>query len=95
MNNHLVSLEKLKKVAKEKGLLKYIKEIGYSKVVGKKYYVITIDNKKVNFGYNKMDDFLIHHDMMMKEERDLKIGLNHYMKNLKMIITNMYFGVII
>ena len=62
MNNHLVSLEKLKRVAKDKGLLKYIKEIGFSKVKNKKYFVITIDNKKVNFGYNKMDDFLTHHD---------------------------------
>ena len=60
MNNHLVSLDKLKKVAKDKGLLKYIKEIGYSKVKNKKYYVITIDNKKVSFGYNKMDDYLVH-----------------------------------
>ena len=62
MNNHLVSLDKLKKVAKNKGLLKYIKEIGYSKVKNKKYFVITIDNKKVNFGYNKMDDYLVHKD---------------------------------
>ena len=60
MNNHLVSLEKLKKVAKEKGLLKYIKEIGYSNAKNKKYFVITIDNKKVNFGYDKMDDYLVH-----------------------------------
>jgi len=62
MNNHLVSIDKLKRVARQKNLMKYIKEIGYSKVAGKKYYVITIDNKKVNFGYNKMDDFLTHHD---------------------------------
>lgn len=60
MNNHLVSLDKLKRVAKQKGLSKYIKEIGYSKVKNKKYYVITIDNKKISFGYNKMDDYLVH-----------------------------------
>jgi len=30
--------------------MKYIKVIGYSKVIDKKYYVITIDNKKINFG---------------------------------------------
>ena len=51
MNNHLVSLNKLKKVAKDKGLLKYVKEIGYSKVKNKKCFVITIDNKKFNWGY--------------------------------------------
>jgi len=60
--SNLVSLDKLKKIAAKKGLMKYIKEIGYSKAKGKKYYVITIDNKKVNWGYNKMDDFLTHHD---------------------------------
>ena len=62
MLNNLVSLDKLKRVAREKGLMKYIKEIGYSKVKDKKYYVITIDNKRVNFGYSKMEDMLIHHD---------------------------------
>jgi hypothetical protein len=49
-NSNLVSINKLKQVAKQKGIYKYIKEIGYSKVKNKKYYVITIDNKKVNFG---------------------------------------------
>lgn len=62
MNNNLVSIDKLKKVARQKGLSKYIKEIGYSKVNGKKYYVITIDNKRVNFGFIKMQDHLINHD---------------------------------
>ena len=62
MNKNLVPISTLKKIAAQKGLMKYIKEIGYSKAKGKKYYVITIDNKKVNWGYNKMDDFLTHHD---------------------------------
>ena len=62
MNSNLVSLDKLKRVAREKGLMKYIKEIGFSKVKDKKYYVITIDNKKVNFGSLKYQDYLIHHD---------------------------------
>ena len=66
MNKNLVSLNKLKKVAKQNDLMKYIKDIGYSNVKDKKYYVITIDNKKVNFGYIKMEDYLIHHD---KERR--------------------------
>ena len=62
MENNLVSIEKLKQVAKRNKLSKYIKEIGYSKVKDKKYYVITIDNKKVNFGNLKYEDYLIHHD---------------------------------
>ena len=62
MENNLVSIEKLKKVAKQNGISKYIKELGYSKVKDKKYYVITIDNKKVNFGNLKYEDYLIHHD---------------------------------
>ena len=62
MNNNLVSLDKLKSVARQNGLMKYIKKLGYSKVKDKKYYVITIDNKKVNWGHIKMEDYLIHHD---------------------------------
>ena len=62
MNNHLVSLDKLKRIAKNKGLNKYIKEIGYSKVKNKKYFVITIDNKKVNFGSSLYSDYLSHHN---------------------------------
>ncbi len=67
MNNNLVSLDKLKRIARQKGLNKYIKEIGYSKVKNKKYYIITIDNKKVNFGYNQMADYLIHKDNKRRE----------------------------
>ncbi len=62
MNNNLVPISTLKRIARAKHINKYIKEIGYSKVKDKKYYVITIDNKRVNFGYSKMEDFLIHHD---------------------------------
>ena len=60
--SYLVSLDKLKRIAREKGLMKYIKEIGYSKAKNKKYYVITKDDKRVNFGYIKMSDYLTHHD---------------------------------
>ena len=62
MENNLVSIEKLKKVAKQNGISKYIKEINYSKAKYKKYYVITIDNKRVNFGDIRYEDFLQHHD---------------------------------
>jgi hypothetical protein len=62
MNSNLVSIDKLKRIARQKGLMKYIKEIGYSKVKDKKYFIKTIDDKKVNFGYNKMADYLTHHD---------------------------------
>ena len=61
-NSNLVSINKLKQVAKQKGIYKYIKEIGYSKVKNKKYYVITIDNKKVNFGDIRYQDWLSHKD---------------------------------
>ena len=67
MNSNLVSIDKLKRIARQKGLMKYIKEIGYSVAKDKKYFVKTIDNKKVNFGYNKMADYLTHHD---KDRRD-------------------------
>jgi hypothetical protein len=67
MNNNLVSIEKLKSVAKQKNIYKYIKEIGYSKAKNKKYYIITIDNKRVNFGYSKMEDYLIHRDKIRRE----------------------------
>ena len=67
MNNNLVSIDKLKRIARAKGIMKYIKEINYSKAKGKKYYVITIDNKKVNFGALNYEDYLIHKD---KDRRD-------------------------
>ena len=67
MNSNLVSIDKLKRIARQKGLMKYIKEIGYSKAKDKKYYVITIDNKKVNFGYIKMADYLAHHDEVRRK----------------------------
>ncbi len=66
MEDNLVSINKIKKIAKQKGIFKYIKDIGYSKAKNKKYYIITIDNKRVNFGYIKMEDYLIHKD---KERR--------------------------
>ena len=62
MNSNLVSLDKLKRVAREKGLMKYIKEIGYSKVKDKKYFIITIEGIKVNFGSLNYQDYLTHHD---------------------------------
>jgi hypothetical protein len=62
MNSNLIPLDKLKNIVKVKGLNKYIKDIGYSKVKDKKYFVITIDDKKVNFSYDKMEDYLIHHN---------------------------------
>ena len=67
MENNLVSINKLKNIIKEKGLNKYIKEIGYSKVKDKKYYVITIDNKRVNFGSLNYQDFLIHKDNFRRQ----------------------------
>jgi hypothetical protein len=67
MNNNLTSIDTLKRIARNKGLNKYYKEIGFSKVKNKKYYVITIDNKRVNFGYDKMQDYTQHKN---KDRRD-------------------------
>ncbi len=61
-NNNLVSIDKLKNVIKQKGLMKYVKEINYSKAKGKKYYIISVDDKKVNFGSLDYPDYLIHKD---------------------------------
>ena len=57
-NKTIISIDKLKKIAIQKGLNKYIKEIRYSTVKNKKYCIITIDNKKVNFGSLNYQNFL-------------------------------------
>ncbi len=62
-NSNLVSIERLRRIAKEKNIMKYIKEINYSKVQNKKYYVITVDNKKINFGDVRYSDFLTNKDL--------------------------------
>ena len=67
MNNNLVSIDKIKRIARAKNIMKYIKEINYSKVQNKKYYVITVDNKKINFGDIRYSDFLTNKS---KEKRD-------------------------
>ena len=67
MNNNLVSIQKIKKIVKQKGLMKFIKDVNYSNVQNKKYYVITIDNKKVNFGDIRYSDWLTHHDKIRRE----------------------------
>ena len=61
-NNNLISINKLKNIIKQKNLNKYINDVGYSKVKNKKYYVITIDNKKVNFGDMRYQDKNQHND---------------------------------
>ncbi len=78
--SNLVSLNKLKSVAKIKGLDKYYKEIGYSTAKGKKYYVKTIDGKKVNFGSILYQDFLIHKNKE-RQNRFLKRFNKLYMKH--------------
>ena len=67
-NKNLVSINKLKNIARQKNINKYIKEIGYSKAKDKKYYIITSDNKKVNFGSLKYADYLIHKDKDRKTQ---------------------------
>lgn len=41
--------------------IKYL-DIGYSTTKNKKYYVINLDNKKINFGNKNYEDYLIHQD---------------------------------
>ena len=79
-NNNLISIDKLKNIIKQKNLNKYINDVGYSKVKNKKYYVITIDNKKVNFGYIKMEDYLIHKDKERRARFRARFN-NFYEKN--------------
>jgi hypothetical protein len=51
MNNYnFVNLNIIKNIIKNKGLDKYIKQIGYSNNKDSKYYVILNNNKIVNFG---------------------------------------------
>ncbi len=62
-NKNLVSLDILKQIAIDKGIDKYILEIGYSNKKYKKYYVITINNKRIDFGDIRYEDYLIHNDL--------------------------------
>ncbi len=67
MNNNLVPIDKLKRIITQKGLKKYINDVGYSNAKNKKYYVKTIDGRKVNFGYIKMADYLTHKDKIRRD----------------------------
>lgn len=71
-NNNLVSIEKLKNVIKQKNLMKYINDVGYSKVKNKKYFVKTIDNKKVNFGDIRYSDYLTNKDKDKRQRFKLR-----------------------
>ena len=66
-NKNLISLKHLKTIAINKGIDKNIKEYGYSKQKTKKYYIINISDKKINFGNILYSDYNIHKD---KERRD-------------------------
>ena len=57
--NNLVDLYKLKQIAKEKKLDKYIKDYGYANDGKHKYYIININNKKIKFGSIDYEDYLI------------------------------------
>ena len=62
MNKNLISLRHLKNIAINKNIDKYIIEYGYSSVKNKKYYIINISNKKINFGDNRYEDYTINKD---------------------------------
>ena len=67
MNSNLISIDKLKRIVRQKGLMKYIKEISYSSLKNKKYFIKTIDDKKVNFGDVRYPDMLTHHDEVRRK----------------------------
>lgn len=49
-NKNLVNLNIIKNIINNKGLDKYIKQVGYSSNKDKKYYVILKNNKIIHFG---------------------------------------------
>ena len=67
-HNNLVDLniigDKIERLPKR--ILNNISEYGYSDVKNKKYYVI-YDNKKINFGDIRYQDYLIHKDLKRKK----------------------------
>ena len=62
MNKNLVELNIIKNIIKNKGLDKYIKQIGYSNIKDKKYYVILKNEKIIHYGNINYQDYLIHQD---------------------------------
>ena len=70
-NKNLVSLNKLKRIAKEKGLDKYIKEYAYAHDGKHKYQIININNKKIKFGSLKYQDYLTFDKYIRDEKRRL------------------------
>lgn len=66
MESNVISIKKLKSIADSKKL-RY-KDIGYSKVKNKKYYVINENNKRVNFGDKRYEDYLIHSDEKRRKQ---------------------------
>ena len=90
MNNNLTSIDTLKRIARNKGLNKYYKEIGFSKVKNKKYYVITIIIKKLILAMIKWKT--IHNIKINIEEIDLEQDLKNYMINFQMIIIKQFTG---
>lgn len=62
MNKNLVKLNIIKNIIINKGLDKYIKQVGYSNNKDKKYYVILKNGKIIHYGNINYQDYLIHQD---------------------------------
>lgn len=62
MNKNLVELNIIKNIIINKGLDKHIKQIGYSNIKDKKYYVILKNEKIIHYGNINYQDYLIHQD---------------------------------
>lgn len=62
MNKNLVELNIIKNIIQNKGLDKYIKQLGYSNNKDKKYYIILKNGKIIHYGNINYQDYLIHQD---------------------------------
>ena len=60
--DNLVKLDKIKKIAIDKNIDKYILKYGYANDGKNKYYIININGKKIKFGALNYQDYIIHQD---------------------------------
>ena len=80
MNKNLVDLNIIKNIIQNKGLDKYIKQIGYSNNKNKKYYVILKNGKIIDYGNINYQDYIIHQDDKRRDNFKKRFH-KLYMKN--------------
>ena len=91
MNKNLISLKHLKTIAINKNIDKYILEYGYSKVKDKKYYIINISHKKINFGNINYSDYTINKDNQRLENFRSRFN-KLYQKNKNNIDSPLFYS---